>query len=161
GAVLDTAQRCHQPIRYLDEPVKLRGYEGPIRQIAVDGLGRQKLTRFLTNHPQETARNLIIGYPRRNCVEDGLRLSVNFFPVDCLASAVRVNVDRDTVLTVLAHGCYRWLGRRRRGDEKAAPKQLDRWFVETGGMVKVEDEEIMVRFDRRSQNPILREAARD
>jgi hypothetical protein len=27
GAVLDTARRCHQPIRYIDEPVKLRGYE--------------------------------------------------------------------------------------------------------------------------------------
>src|SRR5262249_3198226 len=161
GAVLDTAQRCHQPIRSIDEPVKLRGYEGPIRQIAVDGLGRQKLTRFLTNHPQETARNLIIGSAGRNRVEDGLGISVNFFHRDCLASEVRLNVDLDTVRTVLAHGCSRWLGRRLRGYEKAAPKQLDRWFVETGGTVKVEAEEIIVRFDRRSHNPILREAALD
>src|SRR3954451_15814074 len=60
GAVLDTAQRCHQAIRYIDEPVKLRGNDGTIRQIAVHGLGRQKVTLFLTNHPQETARNVII-----------------------------------------------------------------------------------------------------
>jgi hypothetical protein len=159
--VLDTAQRCHQPIRYIDEQVKPRGYEGPIRQIAVDGLGRQKPTRFLTNHAQETARNLIIRYAGRNRVEDGIGISVNFFHLDCLASEVRLNVDLDTVLTVLARGCYRWLGRRLRGYEKAAPKQLDRWFVETGGTVKVQEEELILRFDRRSQNPILREAARD
>ena len=48
--MLDTARRCHQPIRYIDETIKLRGYEGPIRQLAVDGLGRQKPTLFLTNH---------------------------------------------------------------------------------------------------------------
>jgi hypothetical protein len=161
GAVLDTAQRCHQAIRYIDETVKLRGYEGAVRQIAVDGLGRQKVALFLTNHPEETARNLIIRYAGRNRVEDGLGISVNFFHLDCLASEVRLNVDLDAVLTVLANGCYRWLGKRLRGYEKAAPKQLYRRFVETAGTVKVEDEEISVRFDRRSHNPILREAALD
>jgi hypothetical protein len=161
GAVLDTARRCHQPIHYIDEPVKLRGYEGPVRQIAVDGLGRRKLTLFLTNHPQETARDVVIRYAGRNRVEDGLGISVNFFHLDCLASEVRLNVDLDAVLTVLAHGCYRWLGKRLRGYEKAAPKQLYRLFVETAGTVKVEDEEIVVGFDRRSHNPILREAALD
>ena len=161
GAVLDTARRRHQPIRYIDESVKLRGYEGSVRQIAVDGLGRPKLTLFLTNHPRETARNLIIRYAGRNRVEDGLGISVNFFHLDCLASEVRLNVDLDAVLTVVANGCYRWLGRQLRGYEKAAPKQLYRLFVETAGAVKVEAEEIVVRLDRRSHNPILREAALD
>ena len=62
GAVLDTPQRRHQRIRYLDETTTLRDYEGPIRQIAVDGLGREKPTLFLSNNFQETARNLIIRY---------------------------------------------------------------------------------------------------
>jgi hypothetical protein len=159
--VLDTARRCHQAIRYIDEPVKLRGYEGPIRQIAVDGLGREKPALFLTNHPQETARNVIIRYAGRNRVEDGLGISVNFFHLDCLASEVRLNVDLDAVLTVVANGCYRWLGKGLRGYEKAAPKQLYRLFVETAGTVKVEAKEIVVRLDRRSHNPILREAALD
>src|SRR6476646_1596464 len=35
-ATLDTSQRRHQKIRYIDEKVKLREYEGPIRQLAVD-----------------------------------------------------------------------------------------------------------------------------
>ena len=86
---------------------------------------------------------------------------MNFFHLDCLASEVRLNVDVDTALTVLANGCYRWLGKQLRGFEKAAPKQLFRRFVETAGLVEVEEERVVIRFDRRSHNPILREAALD
>jgi len=161
GAVIDTPQRRHQQIRFADEIVKLRGYEGPIRQLATMGLGREKPTLFLTNHLEETARNVIIRYAGRNRVEDGLGISVNFFHLDCLASEVRLNVDLDATMTVLANGCYRWLGKQLRGYEKAAPKQLYRRFVETGGVIKITDDAIIVRFDKRSHNPILREAALD
>jgi hypothetical protein len=41
-------------------------------------------------------------------VEDSLGLRVKFFHRDCLASAVRLNVDVDVALTVLANGGYRW-----------------------------------------------------
>jgi hypothetical protein len=160
-AVLDTPQRCHQRIWYVDESIKLRGYEGSIRQLAVDGLGREKPTLFLTNHLEETARNIVIRYAGRNRVEDGLGISVNFFHLDCLASEVRLNVDLDATLTVLANGCYRWLGKQLRGYEKAAPKQLNRLFVATQGFITVTPDELIVRFERRSHNPILREAALD
>jgi hypothetical protein len=160
-AVIDTPKRCHRRIRYVEERVRLRDYEGPVRQVAVDGLGREELTLFVSNNFQETPRNLIIRYAGRNRVEDGLGTSVNFFHLDCLASEVRLNVDLDATLTVLAHGCYRWLGSRLRGFEHASPKKLYRLFVETGGRVEVEDDRVMVWFDKRSHNPILREAALD
>jgi hypothetical protein len=160
-AVIDTPQRYHQAIRYLDETVRLRGYEGPVRQIAVTGLGRAKPTLFLCNHFEETPRTLILRYAGRNRVEDGLGISVNFFHLDCLASEVRLNVDVDAAVTVLANGCYRWLASRLRGYEKAAPKQLYRRFIETGGVVETGHEQLIVHFDKRSHNPILREAALD
>lgn len=160
-AVIDTPKRCHQRIRYWEETVNLRGYEGPVRQIAVAGLGRVQPTLFITNHFQETPREVIIRYAGRNRVEDGLGISVNFFHLDCLASEVRLNVDLDATLTVLANGCYRWLARRLRGYEKAAPKQLYRRFVETSGRVDIRDDRLVVHFDKRSHNPILREAAVD
>ena len=94
-------------------------------------------------------------------MEDGLGTAVNFFHLDCLASEVRLNVDVDTALTVLANGCYRWLGKQLRGFEKAAPKQLYRRFVETGGVVMTEENQVVVQFDKRCHNPILREAVLD
>ena len=160
-AVIDTPKRCHQQVRYLDETVRLRGYEGPIRQIAVTGLGRDQPTLFRSSNFEETPRELIIRYAGRNRIEDGSGISVNFFHLDCLASEVRLNVDLDAAMTVVADGCYRWLASRLRGFEKAAPEQLYRRFVETGGTVEVLEDRITVSFERRSHNPILREAALD
>ena len=86
---------------------------------------------------------------------------MNFFHLDCLASEVRLNVDLDAALTVIANGCYRWLASRLNGFEKADPKRLYRRFVETAGTVTVQPDRLTVAFDRRSHNPILREAALD
>jgi hypothetical protein len=160
-AVIDTPKRCHQQIRYLEETVRLRGYHGLVRQIAVTGLGRDQPTLFLSNNFQQTPRELIIRYAGRNRVEDGLGISVNFFHLDCLASEVRLNVDPDAALTVIANGCYRWLASRLRGYAKAAPKQLYRRFVETSGCVEILTDRLVVHLDKRSHNPILREAALD
>jgi hypothetical protein len=160
-ATIDTPQRRHQRINYLDDSVRLRGYVGTMRQVAVDGLGRESLTLFITNNTEETARNLVIRYAGRNRVEGDLGTAVNFFHLDCLASEVRLNVDVDAAVTVLANGCYRWLGKQLKGFEKAEAKQLFRRFVETEGSVEITDDRILVRLARRSHNPILREAALD
>ena len=162
SAVIDIPRRRHKQIRYVDERVRLRDYEGEARQIAVKGLGREHPTLFLTNNFETSARELVMNYARRNGVEDALGSSVNFFHLDCLSSEVRLNVDLDTVLTVLANGCYRWLGSRLHGFDQSKPKGLYRKFVENSGAVEIEDgRRIVVYFDRRSHNPILREAKID
>jgi hypothetical protein len=160
-AVLDTTHRRHQRIRYVAETVQLPGYVGEMRQVAVTGLGREQPTLFLSTNSKESARALIVRYAGRNRVEDALGISVNFFHLDCLASEVRLNVALDAMLTVLANGCYRWLAKQLHGFETAAPKQLFRKFVETSGVVEIEQKRIVVRFDKRGHNPILREAVLD
>ena len=157
-AVIDIPKRRHQNIRFVDETVELPDDEGPIRQLAVTGLGRDQPTLFLSNNREESARNWIKRDAGRKRVEDGLGISVNFFHLDCLASEVRLNVDLDVMLTVLANGCYRWLATQLKGFEKAAPKQLYRTFVETGGLIEIQAKRVLVRLDRRCHNPILREA---
>ena len=157
-AVIDIPKRRHKHIRFVEETIRLRDYDAAIRQVAVDGLGREQPTLLLSNDFNETPRSLIVRYAGRNRVEEGLGQSVNFFHLDCLSSEVNLNVDLDVALTVLANGCYRWLGRQLRSYDKAAAKQLYRKFVETAGVVEVEDERIRVHFDRRAHNPILREA---
>lgn len=104
-AVIDTPQRFHQHLRYLDETVGRRDDAGPVRQVAVDGWGKERPTRVVSNNTEETARNLVIRYAGRNRLEDGLGRAVNFFHRDCLSRAVRRNVDGDAVMTVLANGC--------------------------------------------------------
>src|SRR5215471_5955704 len=160
-AVLDIPKRRHQHVRYVDETVTRRGYNGPIRQLAVDGLGRAEFTLVVSNNFDASARELLIRYAGRNSVEDGLGISVNFFHLDCLASEVRLNVDVDVAMTVLAHGCYRWLGSQLRGFEKASPKDLYRKFVATAGVIEIEGERLVVHLEKRCHNPIVREAGLD
>jgi hypothetical protein len=141
--------------------VRLRDYPGAVRQVAVTGLGREEPTLCLSNNFEVTARNLVTRYAGRNGVEDSLGISVDFFHLDCLASEVRLNVDLDVALTVIAHGCYRWLAHRLRGFDRTKPKQLYRRFVETAGVVEVCEDRLVIHFDKRSHNPILREAELD
>ena len=160
-AVIDTPKRFRKDIRYVEERVRLSGYDGSARQVAVEGLGKEKPTLLLTNDLDETARNLVIRYAGRNRIEDGLGSAVDFFHLDRLSSEVRLNVDLDAALTAVAHGCYRWLGSRLKGWEKSKPKDLCRRFVESAGLVEVTKDGVAVRFDRRSHNPVLRAAALD
>ena len=162
GAVIDIPKRRQKRIRYLDESISVRDYEGELRQIAVTGLGREQPTLFLTNHPDALPREMITEYARRNRIEDGLGTNVNFFHLDCLSSEVRLNVDLDVTLTVIANGCYRWLAHQLKGFEKSKPKQLYRKFVETGGQIEVAPgRKLLITFDRRCHNPILCEAGLD
>lgn len=160
-AHLDIPKRLHKEVRYIDETISLDGYDGTLRQVAVDGLGRERYTLFLSNNTEATARDVVLRYVRRNGIEDGLGISVNFFHLDCLASEVRLNVDLDVALTVIANGCYRWLAEKLHGFGKAKPKDLYRKFVETGGLVEMAANRLTVHFDRRAHNPILREASLD
>ena len=61
-----------------------------------------------------------------------------------------MNVDVDVALTVLAIGCYRWLGRHLHGFDKAGPKQLYRKFVERAGSVEVQARRVVIHFAKRS-----------
>src|SRR5262249_10765210 len=71
-AVIDTPKRCHQHLRYVEEMVRLRDYAGPVRQLAVDGLGHDEPTLFLSNNVEETARHGIIRYAWREREEEGV-----------------------------------------------------------------------------------------
>src|SRR5262249_21800342 len=88
-------------------------------------------------------------------------MSGHCFHVDCWASAGRLNGDLDTTMTVLAHGCYRWLAKHLRGFDTAAPQQLSRQFVAPGGVVASQPARIGVHCDKPCHKPILREAALD
>jgi len=160
SAVIDTPQRRHQRIRYLDDALRLSGYAGACRQIAAD-FHRETPTLFLTDNEEVSGKEIITRYIARNAIENDLGINVNFFHLDCLASEVRLNVHADVVMTVLVNGCYRWLSQRLKGCERMEPKQLYRKFVETGGHLTVRGDDLIVSFDRRAHNPVIAQAHLD
>jgi transposase len=147
-------------IRYIDEEVQLDDYQGPVRQIVVGGLGREEPTFFLTNDRplRQTAREVVQTYAQRNLVENSLGEQISFFHLDCLSSDVRLNVDFDLTLTVVADLLYRGLARRLKGFDRASPQKLFRKFVDTAGSVQIEEGQVRVRLAKRAHNPVLKAA---
>ncbi len=147
-------------VRYVDESVQLEGYQGAARQLIVTGLGHESPTFFLANdRPRvQTAREVIQTYASRNHVENHLGEQITFFHLDCLCSDVRLNVNFDLTLTVLADLLYRSLADRLKGFGRAGPARLFRKFVDTPGFVEVTAKEVIVRLGKRAHNPLLKEA---
>jgi hypothetical protein len=147
-------------VQYVEERVQLDGYDGAVRQLIVTGLGHESPTFFLTNDQPEvqTAREVIQTYASRNHVENHLGEQITFFHLDCLCSEVRLNVDFDLTLTVLADLLYRNLAGRLKGFSRAGPSRLFRKFVDTPGVIEITAKEIIVHLSKRSHNPLLKEA---
>jgi transposase len=147
-------------VQYVDEWVKLDDYEGTVRQLIVTGLGRESPTFFLTNDlPQpQTAREAIQTYARRNHVENQLGEQITFFHLDCLCSDVRLNVDFDLTLTVLADLLYRRLAERLKGFSRTSPSKLFRKFVDSSGDIEITAQGVIVRLNKLAHNPLLKEA---
>lgn len=141
-----------------EEFVTVRGCAQPLRQIAVRGLGHDHPTLVLTNDYTSRPAALVDRYAHRMCIEQRLAESIRSFHLDALSSAVALNVDLDTTLTVVAQLAYDWLRRRLPGYESATPDTLWRRFISTKGSVIVGPDDVVVRLGERTYSPVLRAA---
>jgi len=146
-------------VKVHDDPAAaLSAYPRPIRQLAVTGLGHDQPSLLITNQAQPPARQVIQSYARRMNIEQRLAEAIQSFGLDALAGAVPLNVDLDVVLSVLAHTVCAALRRRLPGYGSAAPDTLQRRFLNTGGIITTDRDQITVRLDRRTYSPVLRQA---
>jgi len=157
---VNQAKGRRRNVKYVEETVSLNECENDLRQIVFDGLGHESPTFVLTNDFPErlSARNVIETYARRNHVEHSLGEKITFFHLDCLSSEVRLNVDFDLTLTVAAAMLYQRLADKLNGFGHATPQTIFRRFINTHGSIDITNREITVCFDKRTHNPVLKEA---
>lgn len=141
-----------------EDTVTVRGCPKPLRQIAVRGLGHDHPTLVLTNNTTAKPARLVDRYAKRMTIEQRLAESIRSFHLDALSSAVALNVDLDTALSVAAQLAYDGLRRRLPGYETATPDTIWRRFVSTKGSVTLGPEEVVVRLGERTYSPVLRAA---
>lgn len=160
---IDRAGGKTRRVQVLDEPaVTLNAYPGTLRQLAVTGLGHDEPTILITNGigplTDAPTKKVIEHYARRMNIEQRLAESIRSFHLDALSSAVPLNVDLDVVLSVVAHTLCQALRRRIPGYATATPDTLQRRFLSTGGAITTTETEIVVRLNRRTYSPVLRQA---
>ncbi len=144
--------------KVVDEQTTLSAYPGTIRQLIVRGLGREAPTVIITNNQTRTAKQVIERYARRMSIEQRLAESIRSFHVDALTGAVPLNIDLDVALTVLAGAVCASLRRRLTGYHHATPDTLQRRFLSTSGVILNHQHTIIVRLNRRTYSPVLRQA---
>ncbi len=140
-----------------EELVRVRGCPVVLRQLAVRGLGHDQPTLILTNHQAKPAK-LVDRYAQRMTIEQRLAEQIRSFHLDALSSAVALNVDLDTTLTVWAQAAYDGLRRRLPGYATATPDTIWRRFVSTSGHVTLGPTEVVAQIAERTYSPVLRSA---
>ena len=159
---LNNVGRIYRTPRVLDRRVRLAGYPGEIRQLAVRDLGHEQPTLLLTNQMRTSAGQLVDRYARRMVIENAIADAIDFFHMDALSAAVPMKIDLDLQLTLMASGLYRLLAVRvGNGKETARSRTLFRNFVKAPADITLEDDRIDVRIGRRANNPFLLNASYD
>jgi len=159
---LQGVSRLYKTPRILDEQLRLKDYDGPIRQIAVMDLGHEQPTLLLTNQLKRSAAKLIERYARRMLIENNIEDGVSFFHMDALSSAVALKVNCDLQLTLMGSSLYRHLAQRiGNGYETAKSRHLFRDFVDATATIRIEKQEVVVQYQRRAHNPLLLAAGFD
>ena len=107
----------------IDETVYLPDY-GSISRIDATDHGKEQPTLFITNDRRRCAAALLTRCARRTLTENSLGEQVPSFHIDALSSSLRIKVDLDTVLSVLANDCYMWLANGLKCYETATARML-------------------------------------
>ena len=100
---LTNVGRTFRTPRILEQKVRLRGYNGDLRQMAIKDLGHDKPTLLLTNQRTTPAAQLVDRYARRMVIENTLADAIEIFHMDALSSAVPMNIDVDLQLALIAN----------------------------------------------------------
>ena len=159
---LNNVGRIYRTPRILDRPVRISGYPGDIRQLAVRGLGHEQPTLLLTNQMKASAGQLVDRYARRMAIENAIADAIDFFHMDALSATVPMKIDLDLQLTLMASGLYRLLAVRvGNGKQTARSRTLFRNFVKAPADITVGGDCIDVRIGRRANNPFLLNASYD
>jgi transposase len=139
-----------------DSSVRLRGYQGLVRQIVVKDNGHDKPAFLITNDVDAPVELVVGNYARRWRVENGLAEAVKFFHLNALSSPILIKVHFDVVMTMIADTLYSRLAQMLRGFESCDAPTLYRHFVRGKATVAVGSGEVTVTYPRRAHNPILR-----
>jgi hypothetical protein len=153
---LASLTRTFRTPKVLDERIRLKGYEGDLRQVTVTDLGHEEPTIILTNNVSITAPALVTRYAQRMLIENGISDAIQFFHLDALSSMIGLKIDFDLQITLMAASLYRLMaGRIGREYERAQAKKIFRNLLDVSATVTVTDDEVIVTFDKRAHNPYL------
>ena len=155
---LDIPKRKYKTPLLYESMIKLDGYDSDIRQIVMKGTGREHPSFLVTNDLDNPADSIVLRYAQRWRIENGIAEAVKFFSLNALSSSVLIKVHFDVLMTMIAHALYHLLSQKLRGFENCRSSTIFRHFINMKADIMVRGHTVVVKFPRRSHNPIIKAA---
>lgn len=156
---LENVTRIYRTPKIIDSKIEVKGYTGSMRQLIVDDLGHEEPTFLITNQMRRSPSQLVGRYARRMIIENTISDGIDFFHMDALSSWIPMRVDVDLKLTLMASSLYRMLATKiGNGYKTARSRTLFDRFVDSSATIRITQEEVIVKFQKRANNPLLRAA---
>lgn len=153
---LPALTRTFRTPKVLDERIRIKDYDGELRQVTVTDLGHEDPTIVLTNNFAIHCPALVTRYAQRMLIENGISEAIQFFHIDALSSMVGLKVDFDLQITLMAGSLYRLMAEKiAREYERAQAKKIFRNLLDVSATVTITETQVLVTLDKHAHNPFL------
>jgi hypothetical protein len=152
---LDNVTRKYRNLLVSESMVAIDNYDDRIRQLIVNGTGRELPTSLITNDTKSSPKQIVTFYSHRWRIENNIQENVDFFNLNALSSPVVVKVDFDIAMTLIANTLYKILAMQTKWFDKAKPKMISRNFIDINATIKIENDVVEVKFAKKAYNPVL------
>ena len=153
-------RRKYRNLLVLESNIKLKHYDGYLRQIVVKNNGRKQPAFIVTNDFDISIKQAVLKYARRWLVEQAISEQVEFYHLNRLNSSIVVKVDFDLTMSVFADTVYKLFCLQIPGFESCKSETIYRSFIKNYAQfnITVEPEKIIkITLNKKVHLPLLYE----
>ena len=142
-------------LKVYEEETTIKGYNKPIRQVAITGHGRIKPALIITNDFDIALKVLVKKYSRCWLVEKGISEQIEFFHLNRVSSSMVIKVDFDLTMSIFVHNLYRLFAQNLPGYSHQTDLTIFEKFLYNGGEIEITEEVINVKLKKKRNMPAL------
>lgn len=153
-------RRKYRNLFVLESNIKLKNYDGSLRQLVVKNNGRKQPAFIVTNDFDISIKQAVLKYARRWLVEQAISEQVEFYHLNRLNSSIVVKVDFDLTMSVFADTVYKLFTQQIPGFENCKSETIYRSFIKnyTQFNITIQPEKIIkITLNKKVHLPLLYE----
>lgn len=154
---IETGDNKHRTLKVFEETVKLKDYEGPVRQISITGNGRIKSGIIITNDFELNIEVIVRKYARRWLIEKTISQQIEFFHLNHVSSSMVIKVDFDLTMSLLAFNLYRLMALDFTRYEHLTAQTMYEKFIINDGDITIDEQSITVCLKKKRNLPLVLE----
>ena len=152
---VECAGNKKRTLKVNDNRIFLKGYEKEIRQVVIQGCGREKPALIITNDFDLAREVVIVKYCHRWLIEKTISEKIEFFHLNRLSSSMVIKVDFDLTMSILAYNLYRMFARKTEKYSTFTAQKIFDKLISNSGTVKVNQKDIEIIMKKKRTMPVL------